>query len=279
MAKGIVDADAITLDVVLAGLVGAITWNLITWYLGLPSSSSHALIGGMLGSAVMAAGLRLLLNWDGLQDKVLIPSLVAPFLGIVIAFALMLAITWIIAPALAEQGQPRLPPRAARLRRVRRVHARHERRAEDDGDHRARADRSGHLSPDFERPPTWVIVAAALAMAAGTYVGGWRIIKTLGHADRQDRPAAGVRGPDRVRGHPLGDGALRLPRLDDADDLGKRPRAPARSGLLGRALGRRRQHPRRLGADDPHGRARRSGHGSADAAAGGRRARRSCSPA
>ena len=96
IANGIVDQDAITLDVVLAGLVGAITWNLVTWYLGLPSSSSHALIGGMIGSAVFASGWDVV-QWQGVVDKVLIPSIVAPFLGIALAFALILAITWVIA--------------------------------------------------------------------------------------------------------------------------------------------------------------------------------------
>ena len=81
IAKGIVMPEAITLDVVLAGLVGAITWNLITWYLGLPSSSSHALIGGVIGSAVAAFGLDVV-NWQGIREKVLIPSLVAPFAGL-----------------------------------------------------------------------------------------------------------------------------------------------------------------------------------------------------
>jgi PiT family inorganic phosphate transporter len=80
IAKGIVDQEAITLDIVLAGLVGAITWNLITWYVGLPSSSSHALIGGMVGSAVAAEGLGVV-QWQGLWDKVLIPSLLAPVMG------------------------------------------------------------------------------------------------------------------------------------------------------------------------------------------------------
>jgi inorganic phosphate transporter, PiT family len=95
VAKGIVIADVITLDVVLAGLVGAITWNLITWYMGLPSSSSHALIGGILGSALMAAGTDAV-KWGGLREKVLIPSLIAPFAGLAVAAALMLTLTWII---------------------------------------------------------------------------------------------------------------------------------------------------------------------------------------
>src|SRR5687767_9684522 len=71
VAKGIVVPEVITLDVVLAGLVGAITWNLITWYLGLPSSSSHALIGGILGSAIAAAGTGVV-QWEGLREKVLV---------------------------------------------------------------------------------------------------------------------------------------------------------------------------------------------------------------
>ena len=95
VATGIVDAEAITLDVVLAGLVGAITWNLVTWYLGLPSSSSHALIGGVLGSAIAAAGTDVV-KWEGLREKVLIPSLIAPFAGLLIAAVLMLAVTWVI---------------------------------------------------------------------------------------------------------------------------------------------------------------------------------------
>ena len=95
IAKGIVDQEIITLEIVLAGLVGAITWNLITWYLGLPSSSSHALIGGIIGSAAAAEGFDVV-KWGGLKEKVLIPSLLAPFLGVVVAAALMVVVLWII---------------------------------------------------------------------------------------------------------------------------------------------------------------------------------------
>ena len=94
VAKGIVDPSAVTLKILLAGLVGAITWNLITWYLGLPSSSSHALIGGIMGSAIAAEGWDVV-QWHGLRVKVLEPSLVAPFAGIAVAFALMTAIVWV----------------------------------------------------------------------------------------------------------------------------------------------------------------------------------------
>src|SRR6187431_1316171 len=80
IASGLVDTDAITLDIVMAGLVGAITWNLITWYLGLPSSSSHALIGGVVGSAIAASGPDVI-NWDGIWDKVVIPGILSPTVG------------------------------------------------------------------------------------------------------------------------------------------------------------------------------------------------------
>src|SRR5215216_4226574 len=94
VAKGIVNPEAITLKVVLAGLVGAITWNLITWYLGLPSSSSHALIGGVIGSAVAANGWDVV-NAQGLYEKVLLPSLAAPVFGVLIAFAVVITIMWL----------------------------------------------------------------------------------------------------------------------------------------------------------------------------------------
>ncbi len=89
IAKGIVNPDAITLSVILAGLVGAITWNLITWFLGLPSSSSHALIGGVAGSAIAASGLDVI-NWNGIWDKVVIPGVLSPAIGFVLALTMML---------------------------------------------------------------------------------------------------------------------------------------------------------------------------------------------
>src|SRR5918997_2121843 len=110
VAKGIVIPEVVTLDVVLAGLVGAITWNLITWYLGLPSSSSHALIGGIAGSALAASGSDAI-QWRGIVEKVAIPSLVAPMLGIAVAAALTILVFWVVrrrAPGAANPGFPRL---------------------------------------------------------------------------------------------------------------------------------------------------------------------------
>jgi PiT family inorganic phosphate transporter len=179
IAKGIVDQEIITLDIVLAGLVGAITWNLITWYLGLPSSSSHALIGGMVGSAVAAEGWDVV-QWNGLREKVLIPSLLAPVLGALVAAALMILVLWVIrrrAPGVVNRLFRRLQLVSGGF--VAFTHGTNDAQ-KTMGIMALALVASGHLAPDFERPPTWVIVSAATAMGLGTYAGGWRIIKTLG---------------------------------------------------------------------------------------------------
>jgi PiT family inorganic phosphate transporter len=179
VAKGIVDPEVITLKIVLGGLVGAITWNLITWYLGLPSSSSHALIGGILGSATAAAGFDVV-QWRGLYEKVLIPSLAAPFLGFAGAALIMLALLWII-----RRRHPGVVNRV--FRRLQLVSGGFVAFTHGTNDAQKTMGiialalvASGHLQADHFEVPLWVIVAAALAMSAGTYAGGWRIIKTLG---------------------------------------------------------------------------------------------------
>ncbi len=179
VAKGIVDPEAITLKIVLAGLVGAITWNLITWYLGLPSSSSHALIGGMIGSAAAAAGFDVV-QWRGLYEKVLLPSLAAPFLGALGAAAIMLVLLWMI-----RKAHPGVVNRV--FRRLQLVSGGFVAFTHGTNDAQKTMGiitlalvASGHIDADNFHVPIWVIVCAASAMAAGTYAGGWRIIKTLG---------------------------------------------------------------------------------------------------
>jgi inorganic phosphate transporter, PiT family len=179
IAKGIVEPSAITLSIVLAGLVGAITWNLVTWLLGLPSSSSHALIGGVAGAAVAAAGWDVI-QWDGLYEKVVKPSVLAPTLGLVVAFLLMLAITWII--------RKRSPSRVNRVfRRLQIVSGSFVAFTHGTNDAQKTMGiialaliASGHLDAEPFDVPLWVMASAATAMALGTYAGGWRIIKTLG---------------------------------------------------------------------------------------------------
>jgi PiT family inorganic phosphate transporter len=179
VAKGIVNPDAITLKIVMAGLVGAITWNLITWYLGLPSSSSHALVGGMLGSSIAAVGFDVV-QWRGLYEKVLIPSLAAPFFGLIGAALIMLVIVWIIrrrSPGLVNRVFRRLQLVSGGF--VAFTHGTNDAQ-KTMGIIALALVASGHLDADFGRPPLWVILCAAAAMAAGTYAGGWRIINTLG---------------------------------------------------------------------------------------------------
>ncbi len=190
VAKGIVEAGFITLDIVLAGLVGAITWDLITWYLGLPTSSSHALIGGVAGSAVAALGFDVL-KWDGLIQKVLIPSLLAPVLGVVGAAALMLGILWLVrrrSPGLVNRVFRRLQIVSASF--VAFTHGTNDAQ-KTMGVIALALVAGGHLDPEFARPPLWVIVTAAAAMAAGTYAGGWRIIRTLGQRVAKLEPPQG----------------------------------------------------------------------------------------
>jgi PiT family inorganic phosphate transporter len=190
VAKGIVDPSTITLDVVLAGLVGAITWNLVTWYLGLPSSSSHALIGGIIGSGVAHSGWDVV-QWHGLRVKVLEPSLIAPFLGLALAFTIMFVLMWAI--------RRRSPARVNWLfRRLQLVSGSFVAFTHGTNDAQKTMGiialalvASGDLDPDFSRPPGWVIAAAAAAMAAGTYAGGWRIIKTLGQRIAKIDPPQG----------------------------------------------------------------------------------------
>jgi PiT family inorganic phosphate transporter len=190
VAKGIVNPEVISLEIVLAGLVGAITWNLITWYLALPSSSSHALIGGIAGSAVAAAGFDVV-KWGGLSEKVLIPSLLAPVLGMVGAALLMTLILWIIrrrSPGVVNRVFRRLQLVSGAF--VAFTHGTNDAQ-KTMGIITLALISSGHIAEDDFHVPLWVIVSAAAAMALGTYAGGWRIIKTLGTRVAKLQPPQG----------------------------------------------------------------------------------------
>ncbi|MBA3402691.1 MAG: inorganic phosphate transporter [Actinobacteria bacterium] len=179
IATGIVDTEAVTLSVILAGLVGAITWNLVTWFLALPSSSSHALIGGVGGAAIAAAGWDVI-KWNGIWDKVVKPGVLSPTLGFIIALTMMFGIIWII--------RRRSPSRVNRVfRRAQVVSGSFV--AFTHGTNDAQKTMgiialalivSGHLDAEEFDVPLWVVASAALAMGLGTYAGGWRIIKTMG---------------------------------------------------------------------------------------------------
>src|SRR6185312_8906140 len=165
-------------------------WNLITWLFGLPSSSSHALIGGIIGSAVAANGWSVV-QWDGVWEKVIKPAFASPIAGALLAFLLILVITWLVA---------RRPPSRVNwlFRRLQLVSGSFVAFTHGTNDAQKTMGiialalvASGHLEADFSRPPVWVIAAAATAMAAGTYAGGWRIIKTLGQRVAKIDPPQG----------------------------------------------------------------------------------------
>jgi inorganic phosphate transporter, PiT family len=190
VATGVVDAAAITLDVVLAGVVGAITWNLITWYVGLPTSSSHALIGGVAGAAIVAVGWEVLLL-GGLVRRVLVPSLLAPMVGIVAAAAIMIGVLWVIrkrAPGTVNRIFKRLQLVSASF--VAFTHGTNDAQ-KTMGIMVLALIAGGYIAPDAFHVPLWVIVSAASAMALGTYVGGWRIIRTLGQRVAKLEPPQG----------------------------------------------------------------------------------------
>ncbi len=140
VAEDVVVGDVITPTIVFAGLVGAIAWNLTTWYFGLPSSSSHALIGGVVGSAFAAVGSEAVLS-DGVIGKVLVPAIIAPIVAFIVGGLAIVVCYRIVGRQRPGPGDARLPARARWSRRDARARPWHERRSEDDGRDRARADR------------------------------------------------------------------------------------------------------------------------------------------
>jgi PiT family inorganic phosphate transporter len=187
MGKGMIDLSVVTNEVILAGLVGAISWNLFTWYYGLPVSSSHALIGGYAGAAVAKAGLRaiLLTGWT----KTLIFIVLAPLMGLFLGFLLMVAVSWIFRrwhPFKLDQLFRRLQLVSAGLYSL------------GHGGNDAQKTMgiitgllvSGGYLKTFE-VPLWVILISHAAIALGTMFGGWRIVKTMGTKITKLQPMGG----------------------------------------------------------------------------------------
>ena len=177
VGKGIIDVEPSTagLYTVMAALLGAIAWNLLTWWFGIPSSSSHALIGGLVGAALASSEV---VHWNGVIQKVAIPMVLSPMIGFTLAFCLALALQWIFRNAKRSN--------AGRGFRAGQVAS-------------ATAMSVGHGLQDAQKTmgvmtlalvvggyhsgesiPNWVKISAALAISLGTYAGGWRIMKTLG---------------------------------------------------------------------------------------------------
>jgi PiT family inorganic phosphate transporter len=178
IANGIVEADLITPLIVFGGLIGAIAWNLITWYFGLPSSSSHALIGGVVGAAFAAEGTDAVIS-DGLLGKVAIPALLAPTLAFCVAGLSILVVYRMVGrlhPGPVSRGFKIGQVISGGLLAL--AHGTNDAQ-KTMGVITLALIASGHLAGESD-PPFWVIASAASAIALGTYMGGWRIIKTMG---------------------------------------------------------------------------------------------------
>jgi inorganic phosphate transporter, PiT family len=190
IGSGIVEAGAITSTVVFAGLIGAISWNLITWYFGLPSSSSHALIGGVVGATLVAAGTDAV-NGDGLLSKVFIPALIAPVLAFSVAgLAILVAYRTVgrIRPGPVNRGFRLGQLLSGGLLAL--AHGTNDAQ-KTMGVITLALIAHGDIAADNFHVPTWVVASSATAIALGTYSGGWRIIRTMGMRIIKMDPAQG----------------------------------------------------------------------------------------
>ncbi len=190
IATGVVEPDVVSIGVVFAALIGAIFWNVLTAYLGLPSSSSHALVGGMVGAAVAKAGWSAVIT-DGLAT-IGVFIVYSPLIGLAVAFSLMILVMWIV-------HRRRNPHRVNRSFRVLQLFS-------------AAAFSLGHGSNDAQKTmgiillllistghaastasvPLWVVFSAHTAIAMGTLLGGWRIVRTMGTKLTRLQPMGGV---------------------------------------------------------------------------------------
>ena len=177
VGKGIIISASVTQGVIFCALISAIIWNIITWYYGIPSSSSHALIGGLLGAGIAKAGFGAV-QLAGVTEKVLIPMISSPILGFIIGFLCMISILWLFSRANHDSVNRYFKKLQLLSSGI---------MALSHGTNDAQKTMwvitmalvSFHALPTFE-VPFWVILGCALTMGLGTMAGGWRIIRTMG---------------------------------------------------------------------------------------------------
>jgi inorganic phosphate transporter, PiT family len=190
VATGLINADLATMQTILAALFGAIAWNLLTWRLGLPSSSSHALIGGLIGAALVQSGAQGVL-WHSVAHTVVIPALAAPVIAFGAAFVVLLVIYWVLqwlTPGVASRGF-----RLGQIGTGTWVAFTH---GANDAQKTMGVIALALVLHKNGNPadltiPTWVKISAGVAIGLGTYAGGWRIIRTLGQRVFRMDPEAG----------------------------------------------------------------------------------------
>ncbi|MDF3023286.1 MAG: phosphate transporter [Alphaproteobacteria bacterium] len=177
IGKGLVNAANITIQTVICTVIAAIMWNLITWYKGLPTSSSHALIGSLLGATFFSAGNESII-WPKVMEKVVGPMVSSPILGVTLGFTIMLGLTWAVhkvALGRINKVFGKLQILSAGFMALNHGHN----DAQKSMGIIALALMLTYPSDDFH-VPTWVVLSCAIAMGLGTMTGGWRIIRTLG---------------------------------------------------------------------------------------------------
>ena len=178
IASGLVQTNIVTLTVVFAGLTGGILWNLTTWFLGIPSSSSHALIGGVIGATLAAAGAHGV-KWHGLVQKVIIPAVLSPIIALGIA-----AIGTYLVYRLTRAVNPQARTRGFRIGQIGSASMVSLAHGTNDAQKTmgiiTLALISNHTLASGAKAPFWVVLSCALAIALGTCAGGWRVIRTLG---------------------------------------------------------------------------------------------------
>ena len=207
IGKGIVDKDNVTQMVVLAGILGAIIWDIITWYYGLPSSSSHAIIGGLMGAVLAHAGVAAL-HWAGLK-KIVLALLISPVIGTALGFFFMVIVYWAFrknSPSGLNKGFRRMQIVSAAFMAFSHGTA----DAQKSMGVITMALLSYGLIPSFD-VPTWVKIACAVSMGIGTAAGGWRIIKTVGHDFVKLQPVHGFCVETASAGVILGAASIGMP--------------------------------------------------------------------
>jgi PiT family inorganic phosphate transporter len=189
ISKGIIDPHLATQPLIMAAVLGAIVWNLITWFYGIPSSSSHALIGGLVGAGIAHGGMSIV-QWKGVWEKVAIPLIVSPIAGFVLGAIVMITITFFFRNS--NPNAVGTPFKRLQLLSSMAVSYTH---GQNDGQKSmgiiTLALIAHHVLPSSADPPTWVKLACALAMGLGTSAGGFRIIQTVGHRIFRLEPVQG----------------------------------------------------------------------------------------
>jgi inorganic phosphate transporter, PiT family len=187
IGTGLVDVEVVTSEVLLAALLSAIVWNLITWFKGLPSSSSHALMGSLLGAATFAAGTQSL-HWDGVRNKVIIPMITSPIMGLVLGYFVMVGLYWLL-------HRIALPTINRWFSKIQILSAGYMAITHGANDAQKTMGIIALAVATYYQTPfvvsNWIIISCAVAMGLGTVAGGWKIIRTVGSKMVKLKPLQG----------------------------------------------------------------------------------------